>query len=327
MQILIKELREKILNILSNTNKEYANIIADNLLYAEMSGNNTQGILKLSGTNPLQNIIPLSDIKVIKETKVSLLIDAGKNPAMVASYRAMELAIKKAKEMGISIVGVKHIFSSNGAQAYYVEKIANEGLIGIMVSRCPGSVAVFNSIDPLFGTNPIGFAFPTNEEPIVFDAATSAITFYGLIMANARGEKLPENIAIDKDGNLTTDPELVIKDGAILPFGSSHKAAGLSMLVELLAGPLIGGAFIDYKTFDQEWGSTIIAIDPTIFGDLQEFKNNCSNFVSIIKNSRTKEGESIRFPNETARNKFNEAKKSGYVEIDEVIFDKIFTRL
>jgi len=324
MKITVSDLRSKILNLLSNVNKEDADIIADYLLYAEMSGNKTQGIIKLSGTNPLQDIIPSYGVKIIRETKVSGLLDAGKNAAIVASYKGADMAIKKAKEMGISIIGVKNIFSSNGAQAYYVEKIANEGLIGIMVSRSPGSVAVFNSIDPLFGTNPIGFAFPTNEEPIVFDAATSAITFYGLIVANARGEKLPENIAIDKDGNFTTDPGTVIKDGAIMPFGNSYKAAGFSMLVELLAGPLIGGAFLDYKTFDQEWGTTIIAIDPTIFGDLQEFKNNCSNFVSIIKSSRTKDGESIRFPNETARNKFYEAQTHGFVEIDEVIFNKIF---
>lgn len=328
MRIAVKDLKENILKILSkNIKEEDSNIVADYIVWAEMCGNKTQGIIKMSGTEPIQDIIPDYPIKIERETKVSAIIDGGKNPAIVVAGRASDIVLKKAKEVGIAIVGARNTFSSNGAQAYYVEKIARQGLIGIMMSRSPGSVAPFNSIDPLFGTNPIGFAFPTNNEPIIFDAATSAMTFYGLVVAKSHGEKLPEGIASDKNGNPTIDPSEVIDGGSINPFGNSYKAAGLSMLVELLSGPLINGAYLDYQTFDKEWGSTIIAIDPSILVDTDKFKTACTNFVSTIMNSRTRPNEQIYFPNEKARKSYIECMESGFVEIDDVIYNQVFNEV
>lgn len=328
MRILINELKENIIKLLSkNIQIEDAISVANYLIYAEMSGNKTQGIIKLAGTNPIQNIIADYPIKVVKETPVSALLDGGKNQAIVVANKAMNLAIKKAKEIGIAVVGANNTYSSNGAQAYYVEQIAKQDLIGIMMSRSPGSMAPFNSIDPLFGTNPIGFAFPTNDEPIVFDAATSAMTFYGLIVAKAHNQKLEEGVATDIEGNPTTNPEDVINGGAINPFGNSYKAAGLSMLVELLAGPLINGAYLDYKTFEEEWGTTIIAINPNILTDVNKFKEECSNFVKIVKSSRTRENETIHFPNDKSRNNYNQALINGYVDIDEIIYKEIFSKM
>ena len=324
MKISISDLKQQIFNKLSkNFNEEDSNVISDYFVWAEMCGNDTQGLAKMTGSDPIQNIIAEFPIKIEKETPVSALLDGGKNPAMIVAEKTTEIAIKKAKETGMSIVGARNFFSSNGAQAYYVEKIAKEDLIGIMVSRCPGSVAGFGSIDPILGTNPIGYAFPTNDEPIIFDAATSAIPWYRLVVAKAKGEKIPEGFAIDKDGNIVTDPAIAM-DGALNPFGNSHKASGLSMLVELLSGPLIGGAYLDYETFDKEWGTTVIAIDPNIFVDVDKFKDSCSEFISIIRNSRTRPNESIYIPNDNSRKNYKKSMESGYVEVDEVIYNKIF---
>lgn len=98
-----------------------------------MSGNKTQGIIKLTGTEPLQNIKPQHEIKIDKDTKLSQLIDAGANPAPLVSQVATETVIAKAQEHGFGIVGVHNFFSSNGAQAFYAEKIAGKDLIGIVL--------------------------------------------------------------------------------------------------------------------------------------------------------------------------------------------------
>ena len=325
MKIAIKDLREKILEVLSkNMNEEDSNIVADYIIWAEMTGNKTQGITKLTGESPIQYIVPDYNLKIERETPVSALLDGGKNPAIVVADKALEIVSKKAKEFGMAIVGARNTFSSNGAQSYYVEKLAKQDLIGIMVSRSPGTVSAFNSIDPLFGTNPIGFAFPTNDEPIVFDAATSAMTFYGLVVAKAHGQQIPEGIATDKNGNVTTDPAEVIAGGAVTPFGNSYKSAGLSMLVELLSGPLINGAYLDYQTYDKEWGTTFIAINPNILVDVDKFKTSCSEFVSIIRNSRTKKDEQIYMPHDRSRKSYNNCLKSGFVEVDDVIYNEVF---
>jgi len=231
--------------------------------------------------------------------------------------------IRKAKEHGFAIVGVHNTFSSNGAQAYYAERIAKEDLIGIVLSRSPGSVAVFDGIDPMFGTNPIGFSFPTNDEPLVFDMATSAMTWYGLILAKARGEKIPENMAIDKNGELTTDPAEAM-NGALLPFDRGYKGAGLGIVVEIMAGPLVAAAYCDNKTFTEEWGSTFIAIDPGLLVDIETFKANCSDLIAKVKASRKREGDDeIRLPGERARAALKEAEASGMVEVEEAVLKEL----
>jgi LDH2 family malate/lactate/ureidoglycolate dehydrogenase len=324
MKISIEKLKNGLKNIFldKDFSVEDTERILDYLMWAEMSGNKTQGIIKMSGTDPIQNIKPQHEIKVERETKVSKLINAGVNPAPIASQFATEEVIKKAKETGLAIVSVHNTFSSNGAQAFYAEKIAKNDLVGIVVSRSPGAVAPFNSIDSLFGTNPIGFSFPTNEEPFVFDMATSAMTFYGLILAKAKNDKLPEGIAIDKDGNLTVEPEEAI-EGAILPFDKSYKGSCLGMMVELLAGPLANSAYCDYKTFKEEWGSTFIAIDPNILVDIKDFKDNASKMIEMIRNSRTKNNEKIRLPGEGAKTRYHNSLESGVVDIEENILKEL----
>jgi L-2-hydroxycarboxylate dehydrogenase (NAD+) len=324
MKVKIIDLKNKISDIFLDKgfSKNDTEKIVDYLIWAEMSGNKTQGIIKMIGTEPLQNIRTKHEIKIERDTKVSQLINAGANPAPLVSQIAVEVVIQKAKESGFGIVAVHNTFSSNGAQGFYAEKIANNDLIGIVISRSPGSTAPFNSIDPLFGTNPIGFSFPTNSKPFVFDMATSAMTFYGLVLSKTKGEKIPEGIAIDKNGNFTTDPNEAMS-GAILPFDKSYKGSSLGMLVEVLSGPLANSAFCDYKTYTEEWGSTFIAIDPNILVDVKDFKNNTSKMLEIIKNSRSKNGEEIRIPGEKARENFMKSQESGELEIEENILKEL----
>jgi L-2-hydroxycarboxylate dehydrogenase (NAD+) len=324
MKIAINELRNKIMGHLQkNLTIEQASIVADYLLWAEMSGVSTQGIIKMTGTEPIQGIIPKYKPKIERDTKLSRLIDAGANPAPLVTKQATEIAIHKATEHGFGLVGVRNTFSSNGAQAYYAQMIADAGLIGIVCSRSPASVAGLNGIDPIFGTNPIGFGFPTIDESLVFDTATSAMTFYGLVLAKARDELIPENMAIDSEGNPTTDPAAAM-NGALLSFDRSYKGSGFGLVVEMLAGPLVNGAWVDNKTFKEEWGSLIIAIDPDLLVDRDVFKKNASDLINKVKSSRVKnEADVVRLPGEHARARYNAAKTSGFVEVEDVIIAQL----
>lgn len=325
MKIAITELREKIAQTLSEKafSESDAEQIIDYLLWAEMSGNKTQGLVKMTGTEPLQNIQPKYAPKVERDTQLSQLIDGGANPAPIVASTATDVAISKAKEHGFAIVGARNTFSSNGAQGYYAEKIAEHDLIGLVCSRSPASAAGFGSIDPIFGTNPFSYSFPTNEEPFVFDMATSAMTFYGLVLAKAKGESIPDNMAIDKDGNPTTDPSAAMS-GALLPFDHSYKGSGLAMMVEMLAGPLINGAWVDNKTFEEEWGSVFIAIDPNLLIDTAEFKASASQMIQDIKSARkASDVQAIRLPGASAAKLRAEANESGLVDVDDAILQQL----
>lgn len=325
MKISIAELKEKISVTFKEKgfSDEDTQRTTDYLVWAELSGNKTQGLVKMTGTEPIQDIKPKYAPKIERNTKLSQLIDGGANPAPVVASLATEVVIEKAKEHGFGIVGLRNTFSSNGAQAYYAERIADNDLIGFVCSRSPASAAGFGSIDPIFGTNPLSYAFPTENEPFVFDMATSAMTFYGLVLAKAKNESIPENMAIDKDGNPTTDPTTAMS-GALLPFDRSYKGSGLGMFVETLAGPLVNGAWIDNKTFKEEWGSVFIAIDPNLLIDTDDFKRNASQMINDIKSARTAtDVAEIRLPGERAAIERRKCLESGYVDVDDVILESL----
>jgi LDH2 family malate/lactate/ureidoglycolate dehydrogenase len=153
--------------------------------------------------------------------------------------------------------------------------------------------------------------------------ATSAMTFYGLILAKSKDEKIPENMAIDKDGNPTVDPAEAMS-GAILPFDRGYKGSGLGMVVEMIAGPLASSAYCDYETYDKEWGSTFIAIDPELLVDIDKFKADSSDLISKVKNARRKAGvDSIRIPGERAASDYKTAIENGVVDVEDVILKQL----
>jgi L-2-hydroxycarboxylate dehydrogenase (NAD+) len=323
MHITIDELRRKIFStLIKKFSADEAAKIAEYFLWAEMCGLSTQGILRMIGTDPIQNIIPKYALRVERDTKLSQLIDAGANPAPVAFRVATEVAIEKAQRAGVAIVGVYNTFSSIGALAFYVEMIAKSDLIGIAMARSPGTTAPFTSIDPLFGTNPIAVSFPTDNEPLLFDMATSAYTWYGLVLAKTKGESIPEGVAIDSAGKITTD-SLLAMQGALLPFDKNFKGSGIAMAIEILCGPLLGAAYTDCKTSNQEWGSTVIALDPSLLVDKEKFKSSCSDLIRIVKMSRTSDGNPVRLPGERAQASYNEALKRGTLDIEEAILKEL----
>ncbi len=324
MKISITELRQKILATFNQKgfSEADANRMADVLLWADMSGIRPMGVAKMIGSEPVQNEKPNVPIEVVRDTKLSQLINAHRASAPLVCQQATDVVIEKAKEHGFGTVGINNTHCSSSALAYYVDRIAKENLIGIMMSRAGGSVAPFGSADPLFGTDPMAFGFPTNDEPLLFDMATSPVTWTGLLLAKARGEQLPENMAIDSEGDPTTDPAKAL-EGAMFPFDHGYKGSGLGMVVEVLAGPLVASAYCDFKNAET-YGNVIMAIDPELFVDTADFKANCSDMIKIIKTSRKQKGvDEIRLPGERARIAYKEAEKTGIVDVDETVLKEL----
>lgn len=96
MRLSINSLREQVTKILEkNLSHEQAEIVAKYFVWAEMSGNKTQGIVKLMGASSIQNIRPQGEIEIVKDTKLSRIIDAKDNPAPLNAQIATDLAIQK----------------------------------------------------------------------------------------------------------------------------------------------------------------------------------------------------------------------------------------
>lgn len=113
-------------------------------------------------------------------------------------------------------------------------------MIGLAAANGAPVMAPWGAGEPYLGTNPLAIAVPTRGVPVVLDFATSALARGRLILAQRRGETLPEDVALGSGGLPTRDPGEALR-GALLPFGG-HKGSGLAVMLEVLTGVLSGGS-------------------------------------------------------------------------------------
>lgn len=320
MKIKVTDLTHLVLlSLRKKYSEENARLIAEVLLFGQLSGKTSHGIVRLLiGDSSILALNPKEAPVTINKSKYSSLIIGNGNPGMLIGQLAKKEVIRLAKESGIGIVGTKGTSSSSGCLSYYLEKIASADLIGIIMAQSPPSTPISGGIEPLFGTNPISFGIPSEPTPLIFDMATSAISFGALLKAETLHQQLPPNVAIDKEGNPTTDPAVAM-DGATLPFDNSYKGAGLAMMVEILSGLWPGADFSGLNP-SGGWGNLFITASPTILMDPKEFKGKVHLLMNRIRTSRTKTGEKVRIPGENTINTRNESLKHGVVDIEDNLY-------
>lgn len=323
MKIKIAELEQLIKNCLRRKyDRQDSDLIAEVILFGELSGKTSHGVVRLNtGGSSVMAQNPSDKPKLIHKSDLSSLIDGNGNPGMLVGQLAAGEVISIAKKSGFGIVGTKNTNSSSGCLSYYLGKIAKENLIGIIMAQSPASTAPYGGIQPLFGTNPISFGIPANPRPLIFDMATSAISFGALLKAKVVGEQLPKNVAVDKDGNPTTDPSKAI-EGATLAFDNSYKGSGLAMMVEVLAG-LWPGADFAGQNESGGWGNLFMAFSPTLLLDREEFKEKVKELVEAVRNSKTRDGKKVRIPGESTLDTRDKNMKIGEIEIDDKLVEEI----
>lgn len=324
MKIKISELDELITTILvTEYSPEETALIKDVIMFGELSGKPSHGLLRLFKENFGVFVEGKREKpEFIRKTKISTVIDAKGNPGMLAAPLAVKEAITLGKENGIGIVGVKNFLNTTGAVSYYVEKIAKENLIGIaFVQVINNLVAPFGTKKGFFGTNPIAFGIPANPKPFLFDMATSAIAYGNVAKAKIENKPLPEDVAIDKDGNVTTDAAKVL-EGALLPFANSYKGSGLGMMVELLGSVWVGGGFAGLHG-EKGSGNLYMAFSPDLLSDVESFKERVRELIEVLKNAETRDGTPVRLPGENTIAKRDKSLESGEVEISDATFKKL----
>ena len=193
-------------------------------------------------------------------------VDGRYGFAPLALAKGTPPLIEKARAQGIAALCLNNIYHI-AALWPETERVAEQGLAAFAFTAALPYVAPAGGTKPLYGTNPMSFAWPRkNHPPMVFDQASS-MTARGEIQVHLRdGKKIPKGWAVGPDGKPTSDPETALK-GAQLPFGG-HKGAAIALMVELLAGALVGDLFSyeaaakDTGTGAPLGGEFIIAIDP-----------------------------------------------------------------
>jgi LDH2 family malate/lactate/ureidoglycolate dehydrogenase len=229
-----------------------ASIVADVLVAADMRGVESHGVARLAAyyVNRIRNghIEPKPDVRTVRETPSSLLVDAGNGLGHPAAKRTMERVLEKAAHTGAAFGAVRN---SNhfGIAGYYAMLALDRDLIGIASTNSVRFAAPTFGKDILLGTNPLAFAIPAKHEPaFVLDFATTTVPKGKLEVYARKGKQLQPGWAIGPDGRETLDPQVAL-EGGLLPLGGygvdggGHKGYGLGLLVDILCGVLAGGTF------------------------------------------------------------------------------------
>jgi delta1-piperideine-2-carboxylate reductase len=253
-------------------NEETADAIANTVTIAERDGSISHGLFRIPGY-----ITGLKSKKVdgtakpeIEEvTPIIFRCDAKSGYAPVAHQYCLPPLIDAAKKFGLAAVAIQH---SHHFAALWpeVEKIAEAGLVGLTTVSYLPWVAPAGGTTPIFGTNPMGFAWPrADKNPIVIDMATASMAMGEVMIAARDGHEVPLGTGLSASGELTTDAAEIAK-GVLLPFGG-HKGSAIALMVELLSGPMVGETF-SYETQENDnadegparGGQFILAMSPDI---------------------------------------------------------------
>ncbi len=272
-----------------------AQTVAALMADADLQGSDGHGVIRLPHyARRIRagglNLHPL--IRTVQERPAMALLDGDNGMGHLVMTRAAELAIDKARAVGVAWVGARMSNHAGPASLYARMPVAHDMIGMYFAVGNANHLPPWGGLDMLLSTNPIAVAVPAELEPaVVLDMATT-VAAYGKVKAKAqRGETMPEGWMIDRDGRPLTDPRRA-QEGFLLPIGG-YKGYGLALIVGLLAGTLNGAAMgkdiIDFNhddTSPTNTGQAIVAIDIGAFGDVAAFKARMDTLIDDLRTSR-----------------------------------------
>jgi LDH2 family malate/lactate/ureidoglycolate dehydrogenase len=274
-----------------------ATTTAQVLVKADLRGIESHGVARLKRyTDGLKNGVVKThpNIVVVHETPVTTVLDGDSGLGQVVSYKAMSIAIDKAKQNYIGLVAVRN---SNhfGIAGFYGLMALKQDLIGLVTTNSEPLVAPTFSKRRLLGTNPICVAVPTGAESFVLDMATSVAPIGKIEVARRIGKKVPLGWGIDTEGKVTENPNEIAK-GALIPLGglgetlSGHKGYGLGAVIDIFSGVLSGAAWgsdvgMTQGPIPANVGHFFGAMRVDAFMPLSDFKARMSRFIKSLKDA------------------------------------------
>jgi ureidoglycolate dehydrogenase (NAD+) len=282
-----------------------AEIIADALVWADLRGGDSHGVVRLPRYIELidkKEMDPAARPILALDTPLQFVLDGMRCAGPIAMMRAITVAGERAKRGGLCIGLVRHT-THTGAIGRYAQVLAERGCIAVIAVAGIPLMAYHGTRVRSLSTSPLAIAVPTGREPLVLDMATSVAALGRLVQARAAGEPVSDGWAIAEDGTATTDPKLA---AIPLPLGGP-KGSGLSLMFEFMAGllsgaPVLAPALGPKRSTRHTQNAFILAVDVAPFRQPAEFAAEADELVDLIKALPLRPGfDEILLPGERGR--------------------------
>ena len=322
-QELFNLMKQKLIK--AGLNEEAASDVSDVLTFADHRGIHSHGAVRVeyyAERIAKGGITADPDYTFEKTGLATATFDGDNGPGHQAAKQAMEEAIEMARDNGVAVVGVKNI-SHSGALGYFVEMAAKEDMVAISMCQSDPMVVPFGGTEPYFGTNPIAFSAPSNDDRIItFDMATTVQAWGKVLDARSKNESIPDTWAVNDKGEPTTDSRDV---HALVPV-AGPKGYGLMMMVDILSGSLLGvphgihvSSMYQDLTKGRDLGQLHIVINPSYFTDLNQFKKQITTMLDELKEQPAAEGYGeIYYPGERGKLRSEKYDEEGIEIVDDI---------
>lgn len=285
--------------------------VADHLVAANLAGHDSHGIgmvgpyVKSLAAGELQLN---QHISIVTDAETLVVVDGNRGFGQTTAHETMELAIARAKERGVAIVGLKNSHHI-GRVGHWAEEAIAQNLASIhftnVVSR--PLVAPHGGAQGRFGTNPFTVGLPRKSgSPILLDFASSAIAVGKVRVAYNRKVAAPANVLLDHVGKPTTNPAVMYEEpiGALLT-AAGHKGYALAMVCDLLGSALFGGTTPQPSRLRVPGlynNMLVVVFDPARFGAAEHFETEAREFIDYVQSARRTDPDApIEVPGDAER--------------------------
>jgi len=276
---------------------------------AKLFAENTRDGIYSHGLNRFQSFVQniragrvMTDVepKRINQLGVIEQWDGQSGVGLLNAEFAMGRAVELAQEYGMGCVGLKNTNHWMRAGAYGLQA-ADAGCIGLCWTNTTRLMPPWGSATKGIGNNPLTLCVPYQGHHVLLDIAMSQYANGKLEVTKRRGEQLPMAGGYDAGGNLTTDPETILKSRRALPIGY-WKGSGLALMLDLMATIITGGhstAEIARQEHEANVSQVFIAIDAQSLSGKQILEETVDRIVRDFKDVPPLEGiDEIRYPGE-----------------------------
>lgn len=299
-----------------------AGVQAAHLVEAELRGHTSHGLRRLPVllARVRAGLIDPSAGPVLAWTAdAALQVDGRRGFGPVTAYATIDALLERSVATGVAVAAL-HSTHHLGMLAPYVERIADAGCLGMVLSSTEGLVHPWGGSGALLGTNPMAVGVPAAADSVVLDMSTGSVSAGKILDHRERGKPLPDGWAVDAEGRPTRDAAAATA-GAISPFGGP-KGYALGVTLGAMVGVLTGTAFGPdvVGTLDAEHettkGDVIVVARLTAFGQ-SAHSEQLSAYLELVRGSGV-DGTRARIPGDRARDARRTALADGFEVTDEV---------